>query len=156
MLKGWLWMEKIDIELEKKKLRKFLNNEHDYMTDYEEEVIECYEHLISEFKPNGKEGMFYSEIGEILGLCYEDDLGQVFEINERNALAHILGLISSFEVDEGRPMLSAIVVRHNNRKCGKGFFDLAETLHQIKKDETHEDFWDRTIKDLRKTWKPQF
>lgn len=47
---------------------------------------------------------------------------------DRGRLGHLLGNISRYEVANGRPMLSAIVVDKNDRMQGGGFFDLAVEL----------------------------
>jgi len=47
---------------------------------------------------------------------------------DRNEIAAILDTISTREHREGRPLLSAVVVRSDTRYPGKGFFTLAQKL----------------------------
>jgi len=47
---------------------------------------------------------------------------------DRNEIAAILVAISTTEHQEGRPLLSAVVVRSDTRYPGKGFFKLAQDL----------------------------
>lgn len=48
-----------------------------------------------------------------------------------STLAHLLGEISEMESDEGRGMLSVVVVRQDDTMPGDGFFQLA---HQLGRD----------------------
>jgi len=47
---------------------------------------------------------------------------------DRREIGRILDSISTREHEEGRPLLSAVVVRRNTRYPGKGFFRLAQGL----------------------------
>ena len=71
----------------------------------------------------------YSEVGSLINLDMNESL-------DRNKLAYIIGEISKAEHNEGRPMLSALVVHKDNKICGVGFFKLAKELglHTYKED----------------------
>jgi len=47
---------------------------------------------------------------------------------DRNHLADLLGEISRHEHEQGRPMLSAVVIAGDNNMPGQGFFTLAREL----------------------------
>jgi len=65
--------------------------------------------------------IFYGVLYELIGINDED-------ISQRNHVHHLLGEISTNEVLQGRPMLSAIVVTRDDFMAGKGFVDLAQRL----------------------------
>jgi hypothetical protein len=67
--------------------------------------------------------MTYTEAGEIVGLTMRNP-------HHRRLLGQHLGLISAFEVENGRPMLSAIVVQkgEGRKRPGAGFDQLGEEL----------------------------
>ncbi len=48
--------------------------------------------------------------------------------NDRNELASILEVISTYEHSHGRPLLSSLVLCANDGKEGDGFYKLAERL----------------------------
>ena len=58
-------------------------------------------------------------------------------------LAHFLGQISTREHEEGRPLLTALVVHKHDFSPGKGFFKLAQSLGFSVYDE--ESFWTEQI-----------
>ena len=66
-------------------------------------------------------------------------------------LAHLLGQISTAEHEEGRPLITALVVHKHDLQPGKGFFDLARSLGFSFNDEV--EFWSSHIKTLQATWK---
>jgi hypothetical protein len=67
--------------------------------------------------------MTYTEAGEIVGLSMRNP-------HHRRLLGQHLGVISAFEVDRGRPMLSAVVVQKGlgQKRTGTGFDQLGEEL----------------------------
>ncbi|MDE6418586.1 MAG: hypothetical protein K2K49_05195 [Duncaniella sp.] len=73
--------------------------------------------------------------------------------SDRGELGHVLGNISRFEVEHGRPMLSAIVVRQDTRIQGGGFFDLAEELGLMKATDTIEGFAVAENRRVKLYWK---
>ena len=66
------------------------------------------------------------------------------------ALAAMLGKISTAEDATGRGMLSAVVVRKENKRPGKGFFELARILGRNVSDE--ETFWINEVKKVYSSW----
>jgi len=76
-------------------------------------------------------------------------------IDDRNKLAHLLGEISTSEVKNGRPMLSAVVIRHDSHLSGNGFFELAFLLdlyNGSKDEQKKEIFFFKEIKDVYSYW----
>ncbi|MCK4324459.1 MAG: hypothetical protein KAW89_08020 [Armatimonadetes bacterium] len=63
----------------------------------------------------------YSKLASLIGL-------DMSEPPERTRIGEILGEISRYEHEEGRPMLSAVVVHAADGFPGKGFFNLAREL----------------------------
>jgi hypothetical protein len=69
------------------------------------------------------------------------------------ALAHLLGEISTEEDVAGRGMLSAIVVHKEDKRPGKGFFELARRLGR---DTTESDScWIKELNHLYNYWRTQ-
>lgn len=56
----------------------------------------------------------YSELGDLIGL----DMSQ---IGQRQRLSKLLGRIVTTEHQQGRPILSAVVVRKDEKRPGRGF-----------------------------------
>jgi hypothetical protein len=64
----------------------------------------------------------YTEAGEIVGLTMRNP-------HHRRLIGQVLGVISTYEAEQGRPMLSSIVVNKDQRtKLGQGFYQLGEEL----------------------------
>lgn len=63
----------------------------------------------------------YADIAPMAGL----DMGNPAH---RNEMARLLGEISTYEHQQGRPLLSAVVVHRAGRTPGQGFFKLAREL----------------------------
>jgi hypothetical protein len=60
-------------------------------------------------------------------LCDACDLGlDMSQSEDRNKIAKILGNISKYEYQNGRPLLSAIVLHKKTFDVGKGFFDMCQ------------------------------
>jgi hypothetical protein len=72
--------------------------------------------------PNGT--ISYSELNEELHLGY-DFVGTP---RHRKEIGDDLGDVSEFEHKEGRPLLSALVVRKGDGSEGTGFYELCEEL----------------------------
>jgi hypothetical protein len=64
----------------------------------------------------------YKELAAAVGLDWNKDYGQCRQIFS------ILRAICTAEVEQGHPMLSAIVVSQDTRMPGPGFFTLARAL----------------------------
>ena len=63
------------------------------------------------------------------GTAFYGELAELFELSGRSHEFHrILDSIDALENREGRPILSALVVRRDFRIPGNGFFEQAKTL----------------------------
>ncbi len=71
---------------------------------------------------------------------------------DRNEIARILGEISTHEDNQGRPMLSAVVVLQEINMPGRGFFTLARDLGLYS---GHDDlaFFSREVAQVHAAWK---
>lgn len=69
-----------------------------------------------------KELVTYRELADVVGLDWNKDYGRCRQIFP------VLGAVSTSEVQQRRPMLSAIAVRQDIRMPGSGFFTLARDL----------------------------
>ncbi len=81
-----------------------------------------------------KDTISYSQLASDCNFPYSS-------IDERNKFHELLVEISRFEVANGKPMLSVLVHHKGDveRKCGKGFFELADELNQRKENEKGND-----------------
>jgi hypothetical protein len=79
----------------------------------------------------------YSEAGELVGLSMRNP-------NHRKLLGQQLGAISEYEVDHGRPMLSAVVI-HKGERPGTGFAQLGEDIGLKSSFDTDASFADREL-----------
>lgn len=70
----------------------------------------------------------YSEIQHLAGLDMESPA-------DRNTMREILGKISTFEHQNKRPMLTAVVIRKEDNIPGDGFFELARHLGVMRRGE---------------------
>ena len=68
-----------------------------------------------------KSTTYYSDIAPLANL-------DMSSAHDRDQMAHILGEISSREHEQGRPMLSVVVISIDGNKPGVGFFVLAVDL----------------------------
>ncbi|SRR6266487_2333079 len=64
---------------------------------------------------------YYADIAPIVGLDMDSP-------DDRVRIGELLGEISVFEHQHGRPMLSAIVIHREDNQPGQGFFELARQL----------------------------
>jgi hypothetical protein len=101
-----------------------------------------YNELITAAKYRGT--VTYQEIAQIMGLPLSGN-------HMSREVGWILGEISAYELENGRPMLSAIAVGVNG-KPGQGYFEWARKLGRL----TTEDewaFWESECKAVYDTWK---
>ena len=89
----------------------------------------------------------YSDIAPLAGL----DMGLP---PDRNSMASILDEISRSEHENGRPLLSAVVVLKGENIPGEGFFSLAKDLrlHDGSDDVV---FWVREVQRVHNYWSKQ-
>jgi hypothetical protein len=106
------------------------------------EFVLIYTELITAAKYRGT--VTYQEIAQIMGLPLSGN-------HMSREVGWILGEISAYELENGRPMLSAIAVGVNG-KPGQGYFEWARKLGRW----TTEDewaFWESECKAVYETWK---
>ncbi len=70
-------------------------------------------------------------------------------------IGEVAGLISKNEIEQGRPMMSAIVVGVSG-KPGAGFFNLARELGVLSEGEDEEVFWRAECEKIYAEWKPPY
>lgn len=87
----------------------------------------------------------YSELARMLGIDMDNP-------HFGAQVGRILGEISTDEVANGRPMLSAIVVSKDDMLPGKGFFKLGQELHQVQPGEDEVAFAIRQIRLVHEYW----
>ena len=94
--------------------------------------------------------VIYQEIAAIMGLPLTGS-------HMAREVGQILGEISEDEVNNDRPMLSAVAVSKEGRSS-EGFFGLAESLERIteRSEATDKKFWEDEQKALYKLWQRQF
>lgn len=97
-----------------------------------------------------RETTTYQAVAEIMGL----PLSGAYMGRE---IGRILGEISEDEVQQGRPMLSALVVGVVGRPS-PGFFGLAKRLGRLREDskEAEQQFWEEEKTAVYETWKREF
>ena len=118
-----------------------MNTKYGYSpSDWEKAKREMRNILIDIAKKQGT--IFYSElVRKVLIISIEAN---------SYALADMLGQISTAEDAAGRGMLSAVVVRKENNRPGKGFFELARVLGRDISDE--EKFWINEVNRVHSSW----
>jgi len=89
--------------------------------------------------------LYYAEVGQILNL----DMGNP---HHRQEIGRILGEISTEEHNNGRPLLSAVVVHQENQRPGQGFFNLARELGIQGSDEDDETFYTNELNRVFNEW----
>ena len=96
-----------------------------------------------------RETITYKEIAELMGLLPAGN-------HMATEVGHMAGDISRSEHLEGRPMLSAIVVRSGNGLPGTGFFRLARDLGKLKSSSEVDErqFLEAEREAVYQTWKP--
>jgi len=60
--------------------------------------------------------------------------------------------ISSYEVEHGRPMLSAIVVHSGDYRPGDGLYELARQLNRLKGEEDNLVWWNAEVERITRYW----
>jgi len=86
----------------------------------------------------------YKDVAEIIGLPIRGD-------HMAREAGQILGEISEWEHNEGRPLLSAVVIREDIGIPGEGFFKLARQLGKLQ-GQNEQDFWENELHDIYDTW----
>lgn len=92
----------------------------------------------------------YQEMAELIGiLTFGSNMGQT--------IGRYAGAISTTEVEHGRPMLSALIVKVDGAPSS-GFFDLAKQLGKLDSDDStrQQAFLEAETKAVYDTWKRVF
>ena len=95
---------------------------------------------------NKDEFVHYDEVADILGISRD-------RLDHSHKMNHALEEISTYEHDNRRPMLTAVVVRKNELTPGKGFFDLASRIGKLRPGQDRDEFYFRELANVRKYWK---
>jgi hypothetical protein len=92
--------------------------------------------------------VYYHQVAPLAGL----DMSLA---EDRNRIANILDEISTFEHEQGRPLLSVVVVQAETGRPGKGFYKLAARLRLFsgKSDLDEMEFFISTVKRAYSTWR---
>jgi hypothetical protein len=69
-----------------------------------------------------------------------------------NRLKRRLFHVSSYEVEHGRPMLSALVVRSIDYRPGDGLYELARSLGRLEEDADNLAWWNTEIEETARYW----
>jgi len=101
---------------------------------------------LREIASRGKKTTTYQPIAEMMGL----DMGNPAD---RDRLSEMLGEISRFEHEHGRPLLSAVVVLQESGEPGAGFFTLARELGLQPPGEEDYLFYARELKKVFEQWR---
>jgi hypothetical protein len=86
----------------------------------------------------------YTEAGAVVGLDMASEIGRIL-------IAQILDAINTEEVNQGRPMISALVLYQNEGRPGLGFFTCARGLGRLK-DKDEDGFWAREVLAVHDWW----
>lgn len=87
----------------------------------------------------------YSAIAPLAGLDMENP-------DHRDVMRELLGKISTYEHQQGRPMLTAIVVHKQDNIPGHGFFELARHLGLLSAGEDQLAFFCREVARVHNYW----
>ena len=109
------------------------------------EYLLVYTELITAARYRGT--VTYQEIAQIMGLPLTGS-------NMGREVGLILGQISEDEVQNGRPLLSAIAVNVSDQ-ASEGFYKLARSLGKLQSDVKEQEviFWEKERKAVYDTWR---
>ena len=91
-----------------------------------------------------KRFVFYSQVAEWLGVDMD-----VQRLDHCLELFRTLDEISTHEAEQGRPLLSAVVVRKEDSMPGRGFFKMAANNGRMRPGEDDDAFF---IAELNRVW----
>jgi len=93
----------------------------------------------------------YKPVAHIMGLA----LGKPMGHHWANETGKMLGEISEYECEHGRPMLSAVVVNKTTKKPGPGFSHLARELGKLDSSspDAENGFWETELQKVYNTWR---
>ncbi len=89
-------------------------------------------------------------------VVYYEDIARIMQLPARGdymarEVGQMLGEISEWEHNQGRPMLSGVVIRKDKEIPGEGFFTLAKQL-KIFKGRNKQSLWQKELKDVYNAW----
>ncbi len=87
----------------------------------------------------------YSDIAPLASLDMADPA-------DRDAISLLLGQISTYERQQGRPMLTAIVIHREDNIPGPGFFELARHLGRLREGDDKLAFFCHEVASVHQTW----
>lgn len=87
----------------------------------------------------------YSDVAPLAGLDMSNP-------DDRGEIGEILGDISSFEHDEGRPLLSAVVIEATSKIPGHGFFTLAQAVGLMKPSDDKKAYYWKELQRVYDAW----
>lgn len=93
--------------------------------------------------------IFYADVAKIAGLDI-DNPGHRW-----NVLPNILDEISTYEHQQGRPLLSAVVVQKATHRPGKGFFKMARERGCLQEGDDEDAFFICELKRVHEYWKDE-
>lgn len=91
------------------------------------------------------------------GFCTYQEIAQAIGISTAGSymgkiVSELIGLISQNEIEQGRPMLSSIVVGVSG-KPGDGYYEWAKELGLLQEDDDKETFWKKQCQLIYDEWK---
>lgn len=91
------------------------------------------------------------------GFCTYQEIAQAIGISTAGSymgkiVSELIGLVSQNEIEQGRPMLSSIVVGVSG-KPGDGYYEWAEKLGLLHEGEDKEAFWKKQCQLIYEEWK---
>jgi len=89
--------------------------------------------------------VYYDEVAETLGIAKEQS-------DRAQELSRELDEISVHEHRQGRPLLSAVVVRAEDRRPDKGFFKMARRVGNYKRGQGKDEFYFTELARVRRYW----
>jgi alkylated DNA nucleotide flippase Atl1 len=98
-------------------------------------------------KANNREIVAYMTIARLIGIEQPGN-------HMAREVGHVLGEISEDEVNQRRPMLSAVVVRDNDEYPGDGFFTLARQKNLLAENTelAERTFWENELNAVYQEW----
>ena len=87
----------------------------------------------------------YSDIAPLANLDMADPAN-------RDEISQLLGQISTYEHQQGQPMLTAIVIHREDNIPGPGFFELARHLGRLKEGNDKLAFFCHEVARVHQTW----
>jgi hypothetical protein len=110
-----------------------------------EQMAKLYARLLSAAR--AQQAVHYSDVASIVGLDMSNP-------PDRDYLGQLLGDISTAEAEEGRPMLSVVVLHKGENTIGQGFQKLGRMLKRRLTTDDDDSFLVRELHATFTTWNP--